>query len=58
MERAFATSVFNGPDYHKQYDAIQAELDAFDAEHPEVIGAIKTERAAELANSFIGRNID
>ena len=58
MQRSFASSVFSGPDHHEQYDAIQAELDAFDAEHPEVIGAIKAERDAELANSFIGRNID
>lgn len=58
MQRSFASSVFSGPDHHAQYDAIQAELDAFDAEHPEVIGAIKAERDAELANSFIGRNID
>lgn len=58
MERAFATSVFSGPDYHARYEDIQGELDAFDAAHPEVIGAIKAERAAELADSFIGRNID
>lgn len=58
MERAMATSVFSGPDYHAQYDAIQAELDAFDAAHPEVIAELNAERKAELDNSFVGRNID
>jgi len=58
MERAMATSVFSGPDYHAQYDAVQAELDAFDAAHPEVIAELNAERKAELDNSFVGRNID
>jgi len=44
--------------FEHRIDAAVAQLNIFDAEHPEVLATIKAERAADHAQSFAARGLD
>lgn len=51
---AWAVKVEN----ERHVTAAREALAAFDAQHPEVLTAIRAERSADYAQSFAGRNLD